>query len=101
MNNSFFKWVFDPPKYQTPLSREWSNWREQYAWRPLRLVSPEYKKEGCFMYEADKRTRWIWFQKYWCRNRLRLYTDRNGHQVIEYDYALDTFEIMKKICIHQ
>jgi len=73
----------------------WTDWRERFAFFPKRIVTKDYVTVGELSYRTDIKTRWIWLKRYWERYRADLYW-RDGQPAIEYDYALNIFELLKK-----
>ena len=75
----------------------WSKWEKVFAWLPMKLCIIEHDTIGSIEYAKDPVYRWMWFESYWVRERTCILTySRNDAYYVEYDYAFDLFDLLRK-----
>jgi hypothetical protein len=66
----------------------WSEWERVFAWLPIKLWIRD---------EDQIQSRWLWLRSYWVRERTCILTySRNDAYYVEYDYAFDLFDLLRK-----
>jgi hypothetical protein len=74
----------------------WSEWKEYFAWYPTKVILRDYKSINNITYSTDPIYKWIWLKRYFRRERISPYFKSDTYYPIEYDYALNIIDLLRK-----